>query len=322
MVGGFPLGFGRTVLARVMRRLSGGSARDRFARQPAPRGRWFLRFVEEPDVFAARKPLAGGCPRTPERHPRAMSTGTEMSRFGVRARKGRGAPGQDRRSDCARGPSGHRRPLGHRGRAHTRFRGSIIHREGCRVPLPEVRNRGYSYPSGGRVRALQAILWPRIPPDHPQNAQNRRESGFPGLIRLRGAPGPPGRPGTRPRADPDGLAGRDRVRGWRVRPGSRRPDRRPRMGSARPRPRRRAGKPRGQRGRGPPPASAGDARSVAPRGKRITGGQNHGKRSRKSNWDCTICVSCRWGVSGCVVRKWLENSYRMAGNAGRIKIDS
>ena len=46
-----------------------------------------------------------------------------------RARKGRGAPGQDRRSDCARGPSGHRRPLGHRGRAHTRFRGSIIHRE-------------------------------------------------------------------------------------------------------------------------------------------------------------------------------------------------
>ncbi len=67
MAGGFPLVFGRTVLARVMRRLSGGSARDRFARQPSPRGRWFLRFVEEP---------------------RAMSTGTEMSRFGVVPEKG------------------------------------------------------------------------------------------------------------------------------------------------------------------------------------------------------------------------------------------
>ncbi len=138
---------------------------------------------------------------------------------------------------------------------------------GCRVPLPEVRNRGYSYPSGGRVRALQAILWPRIPPDHPPNAQNRRESGFPGLIRLRGLPGHPvgqglahGRILTASPVVTDSAAGgsgQDRVGRTR----------RPRRGSARPRPRRRAGKPRGQRGRGPPPASAGDARSVAPRSK-------------------------------------------------------
>ena len=35
-------------------------------------------------------------------------------------------------------------------------------------------------PSGGRVRALQAILRPWIPPNRPTTAQNRRESGFPG----------------------------------------------------------------------------------------------------------------------------------------------
>ena len=45
---------------------------------------------------------------------------------------------------------------------------------------PEVRNRGYSYPAGGRVRALQAILRPRVPPDRPPNAQNCGESGFRG----------------------------------------------------------------------------------------------------------------------------------------------
>ena len=49
----------------------------------------------------------------------------------------------------------------------------------------------------------------------------------------------------------------------------------------------------GQRGRGPPPASAGDARSVAPRSKRITGGANHGRKPRKSNQDCTIRHFCR-----------------------------
>ncbi len=38
--------------------------------------------------FRCTETLAGGCPRTPERHPRAMSTGTEMSRFGVVPEKG------------------------------------------------------------------------------------------------------------------------------------------------------------------------------------------------------------------------------------------
>lgn len=32
-------------------------------------------------------------------------------------------------------------------------------------------------------------------------------------------------------------------------------------------------------------------------GRRITNGQNHGRRSRKSHWDCTICHSCRWTTS-------------------------
>ena len=52
-----------------------------------------------------------------------------------------------------------------------RFRGSIIRREDVEFPGRETRNRGYSYPSWGRVRALQAIPRPRIPPDRPQNAR-------------------------------------------------------------------------------------------------------------------------------------------------------
>jgi len=36
---------------------------------------------------------------------------------------------------------------------------------GCRVPRSEARNRGYSYPSGGGIGALPAILRPRIPPN-------------------------------------------------------------------------------------------------------------------------------------------------------------
>ncbi len=153
---------------------------------------------------------------------------------------------------------------------------------GCRVPLPEVRNRGYSYPSGGRVRALHAILRPRIPRDLPPNGQNRREGGLPGSTRLRGcgatrssARDSPARILTASPVATEFSAGRSGR-------GSRRPDLRPRRGSARPRPRRRgsaggaprrppllrrAGKPWGQRGHGPPPASAGDARSVAPRSK-------------------------------------------------------
>ena len=55
----------------------------------------------------------------------------------------------------------------------------------CPALGPEVGNRGYSHPSGGRFRALQAILRPRIPPNRPQNAENRGESGFPGSVGLR-----------------------------------------------------------------------------------------------------------------------------------------
>lgn len=54
---------------------------------------------------------------------------------------------------------------------------SIIHREDVES-LPEARNRGYSYPSGGRVRASQAILRPQIPPNRFRNAQNPRESSL------------------------------------------------------------------------------------------------------------------------------------------------
>ena len=34
--------------------------------------------------------------------------------------------------------------------------------------------------------------------------------------------------------------------------------------------------------------------------QRTTQGLNHGTKSRKSNQDCTICVSCRWGLSGSI----------------------
>ncbi len=110
-----------------------GEARSRRAGQP------LTRFLESAPrlrgfggarcVFDSQKPLAGGYPPDPARHPRAMSTGQEMSRFGGLPRKGCRAPGQDHRSDCAHGPPGHRQPLGHRERGYTRFRSSIIHRE-------------------------------------------------------------------------------------------------------------------------------------------------------------------------------------------------
>ena len=75
---------------------------------------------------------------------------------------------------------------------------------GCRVPPPKARNRRYSYPSGGRVRALQWILRPWIPPNRPPNAQNGRESGFFGL---QGARALPSRLRTHPRTDPQARSG-------------------------------------------------------------------------------------------------------------------
>ena len=75
----------------------------------------------------------------------------------------------------------------------TRHPGSILQRHRHRVRPAEAGNRGYSYPSGGRVRALQTILRPRIPPNRPQNAENRRESGFPGSTRANPNGHPAGR---------------------------------------------------------------------------------------------------------------------------------
>ena len=88
---------------------------------------------------------------------------------------------------------------------------------------------GVLIPSGGRVRVLQAILRPRIPPNQPRNARHRRESGFPdsrNSRRHRSSSGgrdpnlpahladvlPPQQPdhhlGLAPRAPPLGRAGR------------------------------------------------------------------------------------------------------------------
>ena len=63
------------------------------------------------------------------------------------------------------------------------------HPSGCLVRHGDGRDvRSHPSPAGGRVRALQAILRPRIPPDHPKNAENCRESGFPGSTRAKGHP--------------------------------------------------------------------------------------------------------------------------------------
>jgi len=141
-----------------------------------------------------------------------------------------------------------------------------------RVRPAEAGNRGYSYPSGARVRALQAILRPPIPPNHPQNAeiavrevfralpgqgatQSARDSPTGGSSRPR-----PSRPSSRlagpPRITPAGSSTTTGQRsvattgfgGWSTPP--------PAASAAR----RKTG---GQRGHGPPPASPGDTRSVA-----------------------------------------------------------
>ena len=42
--------------------------------------------------------------------------------------------------------------------------------------------------------------------------------------------------------------------------------------------------------------------------RQVHGDPNHGKKSRKSNWDCTICRSCRSRASACTVAKKPESS--------------
>ncbi len=159
-----------------------------------------------------------------------------------------------------------------------RFRGSIIRREDVEFPGRETLNRGYSYPSWGRVRALQAIPRPRIPPDRPQNAQNGRECGFPGFGGHGAWMPATSRPKTHPRADPQARAGQGQAPGGPSRITSAGSSARTGLRSAvapatgferwstSPAAAPVAGrKRRGQRGQSPPPASAGDARSVAPR---------------------------------------------------------
>ena len=191
-------------------------------------------------------------------------------------------PGQDHR-DGAHRPRGRRQPFNRRERASTPFPWLDHPPRGCRVPRSGARNRGTPTPLGVEFVRLQAILRPRIPPNRPQDAQNGRESGFPGSTGCGGSmtgmaatqsardaayarilkPSPGSRPGYR-------LAGSTRITstgssattglrsavapatglgGWRTSPPAA-----PVAGRKR----------RGQRGRSPPPASLGDTRSVAP----------------------------------------------------------
>ena len=150
-------------------------------------------------------------------------------------------------------------------------------------PGRETRNRGYSYPSWGRVRALQAIPRPRISPDRPQNAQNGRECNFPGFGGHGAWMPATSRPKTHPRADPQARAGQGQAPGGPSRITSAGSSARTGLRSAvdpatgferwstSPAAAPVAGrKRRGQRGQSPPPASAGDARSVAPRSTLLT----------------------------------------------------
>ena len=52
--------------------------------------------------------------------------------------------------------------------------------------------------------------------------------------------------------------------------------------------------------------------------RRTKGDANQGKKSAKSNWDCTICRSCRWGVLGSNWLKKRENWVKWRGFAGAV----
>ena len=161
-------GFSASLRLHLLRRgrPSGGVRGMRRAGRP-PRGRWFLRFVEEPDVILFHKNSGRVMPPEPPKRPsRAMSPWTRSA--------GAGSP------DGARGPRGHRQPSAV---ASAPPPVSATRSSAARMSSPSAGspNRGYSSPSGGRVRVLHAILRPRIPPNRPPNAQNRRESGLPGV---------------------------------------------------------------------------------------------------------------------------------------------
>ncbi len=231
----------------------------------------------------ARWPDGGSGPWT-----RRPFTLTPSSRIGFRRsrtpplpRKRRGVPGQDHLTDCTHGPCGHRQPLSRRDRASTPFPWLDHPPRGCRVPRPEARNRGYSYPSGGRVRALQAILRPWIPPNRPQATQNGCERGSSagrvGMARMantQSARGPPTggsssprrsrpsypagpvRQGSRP-AGPSAMTGQRSVAATATGLGGWSAPCPPRL--------RQAGIGGGQRGHSPPPASAGRRTECGPK---------------------------------------------------------
>ena len=115
-------------------------------------------------LFCFTKTLVGGCPRT--RNARRASCPWAWS-------------GRCRITGWRGGPRSHRQPFsGSRARLDPVPQPDPPPR-GCRVPRPEARNRGYSYLSGGRVRALHAILRPPIPPNRPQKRPEwQREAVF------------------------------------------------------------------------------------------------------------------------------------------------
>ena len=188
-------------LGLVGRPGEGAGSRLRGSRQ---RGRWFLRLVEEADVFLFHKNSGRGMPPNPRNDHRAPAAWARSA--------GAGSP------DGARGPRATRPPPAvppSLARLHPVSQLDPPPR-GCRVPRPEARNRGCSYTTGGRVHALHAILRPQVPPNRPPNAQNDRESGFPGFGGATLGLAATRRPRTHPRADPQARAGHGYAPGWRA----------------------------------------------------------------------------------------------------------
>ena len=44
----------------------------------------------------------------------------------------------------------------------------------------------------------------------------------------------------------------------------------------------------------------------------------HARNHCKSNWDCTICASCCWGVSGSIWPKWREKRVKWREVGARL----
>jgi len=116
--------------------------------------------------------------------------GHGMSRFGAWPKRVRSAGTGSPVRSCARATRATVGRSAVESDASTRLRAAILHREDGedgKFLGRKPETGGYSYPSLGRVRALQAIPRPWIPPNGPQGAQNGRESGFPGFGGARGS---------------------------------------------------------------------------------------------------------------------------------------